>query len=160
MKLAQGLLVTLVSDEFRVGGAVEYSETEHDWVARFDWNEAEKVDGEVPDKLFVGFGDISRFDLNARILIAEGVSSELPVNQFATCSEIFVDYQNRDPEGRFRLTCIGTINDLWKAGVKLRPGLKLMLVFDEFRVPGTVEYSETEHIWAARFDENEMEELQ
>lgn len=64
---------------------------------------------------------------------------------------IYVDFQNLDPSGRVRLNTIGSIEDLNRQGFILRTGLAVRLYGDEFEAPGTLEFSEQEHIWVARF---------
>jgi hypothetical protein len=65
---------------------------------------------------------------------------------------IYVDFQNLDLIGRARLNLIGSIQDLNRQGVVLKPGIAVQLYGDEFELPGIVELSEEEHIWVARFD--------
>jgi len=74
---------------------------------------------------------------------------------------IYVDFQNADPQGRLRLTCAGTINDLARYGLQLREGLQLELYSDDaneageddpLRVAGIVRYSQEEQCWVSEID--------
>ena len=70
---------------------------------------------------------------------------------------IEVDFNNCDGEGRVRLNTIGAIQSLNKSKVPLRNGLELELTSgDFFPTKGIVEYSDSEHIWVARFDLNDL----
>src|SRR5580704_6529860 len=74
---------------------------------------------------------------------------------------IYADFHNADPEGRIRLNCIGTMEDLSRQQVELREGVVLMLYsddlddkgqLDELLVDGVVSFSEQEHCWVAAID--------
>jgi len=70
-----------------------------------------------------------------------------------------VDFNNCDRERRVRLNTIGAMQSLNLSQVVLRNGLEVELECgDFFPVPGIVEYSESEHIWVARFDLNDLRE--
>ena len=70
---------------------------------------------------------------------------------------IEVDFNNCDREGRVRLNTVGAIKSLNKSQVTLRNGLEVELTSgDTFPVKGIVEYSESERIWVARFDLNDL----
>ena len=77
--------------------------------------------------------------------------------------KIYADFHNADAQGRLRLTCIGTIEDLAEQQVELRAGLLLTLYaddlddkgqLDELLVDGVVSFSEEEHCWVAVIDWN------
>lgn len=69
---------------------------------------------------------------------------------------IEVDFNNCDREGRVRLNTIGAIRSLNESKVTLRNGLEVELTSgDFFATKGTVEYSDSEDIWAAQFDIND-----
>ena len=54
---------------------------------------------------------------------------------------IFVDFNNADNEGRVRLTCQGTINDLMKKNIELEEGLEVILDdYDTLSTPGIVRF--------------------
>jgi hypothetical protein len=80
---------------------------------------------------------------------AEWVFLEMP--------SIEVDFNNCDREGRVRLNTIGAIRSLNESRVTLRNGLEVELTSgDTFPLKGIVEYSETEQIWVARFNLNDL----
>ena len=74
---------------------------------------------------------------------------------------VYVDFHNADPQGRVRLNCIGTLEDLARQHVELRDGLALTLYsddlddkgqLDELLVDGVVSFSEEERVWVAAID--------
>ncbi len=65
---------------------------------------------------------------------------------------IYADFHNADPHGRVCLNCIGTVQDLARAQVKLRDGLLLTLTDEDLEVEGEVRYSLEEHLWVAVID--------
>jgi hypothetical protein len=74
---------------------------------------------------------------------------------------VYADFHNADSQGRLRLNCIGTIEDLAEQNVHLRDGLLLTLYSDdvddegqpdELQVDGVVSFSEAEHCWVAAID--------
>lgn len=70
---------------------------------------------------------------------------------------INVDFNKCDREGKVRLNTIGAIQSLNLSQVVLRNGLEVELECgDFFPIKGIVEYSESEHIWVARFDLNDL----
>ena len=70
---------------------------------------------------------------------------------------IEVDFNNCDREGRVRLNTIGAIKSLNESKVPLRNGLEIELKSgDFFPIKGIVEYSDSEHIWVARFFINDL----
>ena len=64
----------------------------------------------------------------------------------------FADFHNADTQGRLRLNCIGTIEDLARQHIILRDGVCLTLYSEELEVEGVVEYSTDEHLWVAVID--------
>ena len=72
---------------------------------------------------------------------------------------IYADFHNADPEGRLRLNCVGTIEDLSRYQVELRDGEKLVLYSEELEADGVVEYSEIEKMWVAGIDWHQIREL-
>jgi hypothetical protein len=75
--------------------------------------------------------------------------------------KVYADFHNADAQGRLRLNCGGTLQDLARQQVRLREGLILTLYADdenaqeqpdEVRVEGRVTYSEDEHCWVAIID--------
>ncbi len=75
--------------------------------------------------------------------------------------KVYADFHNADSQGRIRLNCIGTVEDLSQQQVELREGLVLTLYsddldergqLDELLVDGVVSFSEEEHCWVAAID--------
>jgi hypothetical protein len=65
---------------------------------------------------------------------------------------IFADFQNADLQGRLRLNCIGTIEDLSRQGTKLINGENLLIYSEELEADAVVAYSNEEKIWVASID--------
>lgn len=65
---------------------------------------------------------------------------------------IFADFHNADAQGRLRLNCIGTIEDLSRQRIELQNGQLLTLYSEELEVDGAVQYSEVEKVWVAAID--------
>lgn len=65
---------------------------------------------------------------------------------------VFADFQNADAEGRIRLNCVGTIDDLARLGIRLNEGLELELYGEDLEAHGRVEYSASEGVWVAVID--------
>ena len=70
---------------------------------------------------------------------------------------IEVDFNNCDREGRVRLNTVGAIQSLNELPVALLNGLEVELTSgDTFPIKGIVEYSNSEQIWVAQFDINDL----
>jgi hypothetical protein len=78
---------------------------------------------------------------------------------------VYADFHNADLQGRLRLNCVGTIEDLAKQNVELREGLELVLYsddldengrLDELVANGVVSYSKEEHCWVASINWNKI----
>jgi hypothetical protein len=67
---------------------------------------------------------------------------------------VFADFHNADAQGRLRLNCIGTVEDLAQHQIVLRENLPLILYSEELEVEGVAQYSTDEHIWVAAIDWN------
>lgn len=67
-------------------------------------------------------------------------------------ARIFADFHNADAQGRLRLNCIGTIEDLSLQRIELHNGQLLTLYSEELEVDGAVQYSEAEKAWVAAVD--------
>jgi hypothetical protein len=65
---------------------------------------------------------------------------------------IYADFNNADPQGRLRLNCIGTIEDLSRQGIQLREGLPLTLHDEELEADGEAYFSPEDRIWVAVLD--------
>lgn len=75
--------------------------------------------------------------------------------------KVYADFQNADAQGRLRLICVGTVQDLARQQIQLREGLILTLYADdadaenqpdELQAEGVVTYSQEEHCWVAVID--------
>lgn len=78
-----------------------------------------------------------------------------------TNPKVYADFHNADSQGRLRLNCVGTIEDLARQQIELRKGLVLTLYSDDLGdqgapdkllVKGVVNYSEEEECWVATID--------
>lgn len=74
---------------------------------------------------------------------------------------IYADFHNTDAQGRVRLNCVGTIEDLSRQHVELRDGLAITIYaddldrsgqLDELLAEGVVAFSQEEHCWVAAID--------
>jgi hypothetical protein len=75
-------------------------------------------------------------------------------------SRVFVDFHNADEQGRLRLNCIGTIEDLARHQAELENGQKLTLYGEDLEVDGVVEFSEDEKVWVATIDWNQIRQVE
>jgi len=73
---------------------------------------------------------------------------------------VFVDFHNADAQGRLRLNCIGTIEDLAAQRIELQDGQHLVLYSEDLEVDGVVEYSQSEHLWVVVIDWDEIREIE
>ena len=74
-------------------------------------------------------------------------------------ARIYADFHNADEQGRLRLNCVGTIEDLARYRVELRDGEKLVLYSEDLEADGVVQYSEIERLWVAAIDWHQIREL-
>jgi hypothetical protein len=72
---------------------------------------------------------------------------------------VFADFQNADSQGRLRLNCIGTIEDLSRQGTKLIDGENLSVYSEELEADAVVTYSDEEKIWVATIDWDKIREV-
>ncbi|MEG4632233.1 hypothetical protein QUB56_22010 [Microcoleus sp. AR_TQ3_B6] len=72
---------------------------------------------------------------------------------------IFADFHNADEQGRLRLNCVGTIEDLSRQNIKLEDGQLLALYDEELEVDGTVQYSQEESLWVAVIDWKQIRQV-
>lgn len=70
--------------------------------------------------------------------------------------KIFADFHNADSQGRLRLNCIGTIEDLAKQSIELQNGQLLTLYSEDLEVEGWVHYSPEEQLWVAAINWDEI----
>ena len=73
---------------------------------------------------------------------------------------VYADFHNADPQGRLRLNCIGTIQDLSRQQVELQEELTLTLYSEELEVEGRVQYSTEENLWVAAIDWDAIREIE
>jgi hypothetical protein len=73
--------------------------------------------------------------------------------------KVFADFQNSDEQGRLRLNCIGTIEDLSRQGTQLIPGGKLLIYSEELEADAVIEYSDQEKIWVASINWEQIREV-
>ncbi|MEG4072942.1 hypothetical protein QUA30_09630 [Microcoleus sp. Pol14C2] len=73
---------------------------------------------------------------------------------------IFADFHNADEQGRLRLNCVGTIEDLSRQNIKLEDGQLLALYDEELEVDGIVQYSEEESLWVAVIDWKQIRQVE
>ena len=66
--------------------------------------------------------------------------------------KIFADFHNADSQGRLRLNCIGTIEDLARQQILLEDGQLLTLYSEDLEVDGIAQYSKAENVWVAVID--------
>jgi len=73
---------------------------------------------------------------------------------------VFADFHNADGQGRLRLNCMGTVEDLAHQKIALQNGQLLTLYSEELEVEGVVQYSSEENLWVAAIDWDAIKELQ
>jgi hypothetical protein len=73
---------------------------------------------------------------------------------------IFADFHNADEQGRLRLNCVGTIEDLSRQNIKLEDGQLLALYDEELEVDGVVQYSQEESLWVAVIDWKQIRQVE
>ena len=73
---------------------------------------------------------------------------------------IFADFHNADEQGRLRLNCVGTIEDLSRQNIKLEDGQLLALYDEELEVDGVVQYSQEESLWVAVIDWTQIRQVE
>jgi hypothetical protein len=71
---------------------------------------------------------------------------------------VFADFHNADPQGRLRLNCTGTIEDLARQKIWLQEGLELTLYSEDLEVDGVIQYSTVENIWVAIINWDDIRE--
>lgn len=77
-----------------------------------------------------------------------------------TTPKVFVDFHNADVQGRLRLNCIGTTEDLARQNIELQDGQLLTLYSEELEVDGVVQYSSEEKLWVAAINWDAIKESQ
>lgn len=72
---------------------------------------------------------------------------------------IFADFHNADIQGRLRLNCIGTVEDLARQNIELQDGKLLTLYSEDLEVEGVVQYSTEEKLWVTAIDWNAIKQM-
>jgi hypothetical protein len=73
---------------------------------------------------------------------------------------VFADFHNADVQGRLRLNCAGTVEDLARQDIKLQDGQLLTIYSEELEVAGVIQYSSEENLWVAAIDWDAIKESQ
>jgi hypothetical protein len=73
---------------------------------------------------------------------------------------VFTDFHNADAQGRLRLNCIGTIEDLARQHIELQEGQLFTLYSEDLEVDGVVQYSEEEKLWVAAIDWQQIRQVE
>ena len=73
---------------------------------------------------------------------------------------VYADFHNADTQGRLRLNCVGTLQDLVQQQICLQEGLSLTLYSEELEVEGEVQYSTAESVWVAVIDWDVIREIE
>ena len=71
---------------------------------------------------------------------------------------VFADFHNADVQGRLRLNCIGTVEDLARQNIELQNGQLLTVYSEDLEVEGVVQYSSEEKLWVAAIDWNAVKQ--
>lgn len=74
--------------------------------------------------------------------------------------KVFVDFHNADVQGRLRLNCTGTIEDLAHQKIWLQNGQEITLYSEDLEVDGIIQFSTTENLWVAVIDWDNIKEKQ
>ena len=72
---------------------------------------------------------------------------------------VFADFHNADAQGRLRLNCVGTVEDLACQKIVLKEGQSLILYSEDLEVDGVVRYSQKENLWVAVIDWDAIREV-
>ena len=73
--------------------------------------------------------------------------------------KVYADFHNADIQGRLRLSCVGTVEDMARQQIVLQNGLLLTLYSEELEVEGRVQYSTEENLWVAFIDWDAIKEI-
>ena len=76
-----------------------------------------------------------------------------------SCPRVFADFHNAGAQGRLRLNCVGTVEDLAHQHIVLQEGLCLTLYSEALEVEGVVRYSTEEHLWVAVIDWHAIKDM-
>ncbi len=72
---------------------------------------------------------------------------------------VSADFHNADAQGRLRLNCVGTVEDLACQKIVLKEGQSLILYSEDLEVDGIVRYSQKENLWVAVIDWDAIREV-
>ena len=72
---------------------------------------------------------------------------------------IFADFHNADAQGRLRLNCAGTVEDLACQKIVLKEGQSLILYSEDLEVDGVVRFSQKANLWVAVIDWDAIREV-
>ena len=72
---------------------------------------------------------------------------------------VSADFHNADAQGRLRLNCAGTVEDLACQKIFLTEGQPLILYSEDLEVDGIVRYSQKENLWVAVIDWDAIREV-
>ena len=73
---------------------------------------------------------------------------------------VFADFHNADAQGRLRLNCAGTLQDLARQQLSLHDGQGLTLYSEEIEADGVVWYSGEEQLWVSVIDWSAIRSLE
>ena len=73
---------------------------------------------------------------------------------------VFADFHNADVEGRLRLNCIGTIEDLANQSIELQDGQLITVYSEDLEVDGMVQFSEEEKLWVAAINWDRIRQIE
>ncbi|WP_234300651.1 SHOCT domain-containing protein [Sphaerospermopsis aphanizomenoides] len=73
---------------------------------------------------------------------------------------VFADFNNADEEGRLRLNCIGTIEDLARQKIELQDAQTLTFYSEDLEVEGIVKHSQEDNIWVAVIDWDNIKQVE
>ena len=72
---------------------------------------------------------------------------------------VYADFHNADEQGRLRLNCVGTVQDLSKQCIALQENLELIFYSEDLEVNGQVQFSSEENIWVGVIDWDAIREI-
>jgi hypothetical protein len=74
--------------------------------------------------------------------------------------KVYADFHNADLNGRLRLNCVGTIEDLNLLHIELSDGQPLTLYSEDLEVDCIVQYFDEERLWVALIDWDAVHEIE
>ncbi len=74
---------------------------------------------------------------------------------------VYADFNNGDPRGRLRLSCLGTMQDLTRLGITLRDGMELTVTdYEGLEADAVAHYSADESRWVAVIDWDQVRDVE